>query len=181
MKKKDIAAARCLPLPLLLPATADIGALTTAVGRATGAKASDAGVLARVVSVLRRSGGEASLASLTQNPKRLKRILSQYPRLIDVQLGGQSCVHANFRYVWVQVHTEVQVFSRQVQCLSDFGGICLREIIQFLCMRVRASGNSRAEQARTGCMESSLPGSSAKTTQSFKPLQPGFEGLGLDS
>ncbi|OLP86761.1 putative oxidoreductase [Symbiodinium microadriaticum] len=64
VKKKDIAAARCLPLPLLLPATADIGALTTAVGRATGAKASDAGVLARVVSVLRRSGGEASLASM---------------------------------------------------------------------------------------------------------------------
>ncbi|CAE7561553.1 ncsA, partial [Symbiodinium necroappetens] len=88
-KKKDIPAARCLPLPLLLPATADIGALTTAVGRATGAKASDAGVLARVVSVLRRSGGEASLASLTQNPKRLKRILSRYPRLIDVYFPGK--------------------------------------------------------------------------------------------
>ncbi|CAE7560763.1 dnaJ [Symbiodinium sp. CCMP2456] len=89
VKKKDIPAARCLPLPLLLPATADIGALTTAVGRATGAKPSDAGVLARVVSVLRRSGGEASLRSLTQNPKRLKRILSRYPRLIDVYFPGK--------------------------------------------------------------------------------------------
>eukprot|EP00439_Symbiodinium_sp_Y106_P080125 s1895_g18.t2 len=90
VKKKEIpAAARCLPLPLLLPPTADIGALTTAVGRATGAKASDAGVLARVVSVLRRCGGAASLASLTQNPKRLKRILSRYPRLIDVYFPGK--------------------------------------------------------------------------------------------
>ena len=88
--KVEHSATRFPPLPLLLPATADHGALATAIAGATGAKASDARVLARVVAVLRGCGGQASLASLTQNPKRLKRILARYPRLIDVQLGIAS-------------------------------------------------------------------------------------------
>lgn len=74
----------CPPLPLLLPWTADRVMLVAAIAEVTGAKKSDARILARVVEILCQKGGQAPMAQLTRNPARLQTILSQHPRLLEV-------------------------------------------------------------------------------------------------
>ena len=73
----------CPPLPVLLPWT-DRVTLVSAIVDVTGAQRSDARILARVVEILREKGGQAPVAALTRNPKRLQTILSRHARLLEV-------------------------------------------------------------------------------------------------
>ncbi|CAK9025663.1 unnamed protein product [Durusdinium trenchii] len=121
---KGAARGPCPPLPLLLPTT-DRAALVTAIGDVTGAHKSDARVLARVVEILREKGGQAPLAVLTRNPKRLQTILSRHAQLLEVYLPGKylagTTLQVHVRLRGAELQRAVECFQRTVQAKAKAG------------------------------------------------------------
>eukprot|EP00435_Cladocopium_sp_Y103_P069213 s209_g32.t3 len=151
------------PLPLLLPWT-DHVTLVSAIVEVTGAKKPDAGILARVVEILRERGGQAPLAVLTRNPMRLQSVLSRHARLLEVYLPGKYLAGTG-----LQVHVRLRgaEFQRAAERFKQ------NRAAQAQAKAKAAEMHGKAKARNSGQVHGTALPRRTKVTVRVKPGRPG--------